>query len=62
MFENGVYALIICIVVFFIYGRIKHSTDKTTRLTRRLSDFKTSKLQYKKSGILYKIKHFFRIN
>lgn len=62
MFQDGFLAIVICVLIFLIYGRLKYSTDRTSRLTKRLDEFNTAKLTYKKHSLLYQIKNFFRIN
>lgn len=62
MFHDGFLAILVCVIILLIYGRLKYSNDKTRRLTRRLDEFNTAKLNYKKHSLLYQIKNFFRIN
>ena len=62
MFQDGFIAILVFVVILLIYGRLKYPNDKTARLTKRLDEFNTAKLGYKKHSLLYQIKHFFRIN
>jgi len=62
MFQDGFIAILIFVIILLIYGRLKYPSDKTARLTKRLDEFNTAKLGYKKHSLLYQIRHFFRIN
>jgi len=62
LFLDGVYALVILLILLIVYGYLKRPHTKTSQLTTRNLEFRTAKLEFKKSGLLYQIKRFFKIN